>query len=258
MAESTRLRGERLQIMLNPEELVVLDDFRFKQRMPSRAAAVRELLKRGLAAEGFAVAAIGTKSAEYGVTGKTPVVGNNSRRHIDRSGAGENRDMFGARAALYAARQCKRVHQSAQVGPRATAALQIPDKARPGAGRRRPLLLGNAGALDHRGPLLDVAFEPRLQFLGRAGLGLDAEFGVALLHVGHRDDLADRLVEQVDDRRRRADRREHAVPRRHLVAGNRRPPRPSARPAGTASASGRRWPTRPKLLVGAASAFIGA
>jgi len=64
-------RGERLQIMLAPEELQVLDDFRFRQRMPSRAAAVRELLKRGLAAEGFATAAFGTKSSDYGVIGKT-------------------------------------------------------------------------------------------------------------------------------------------------------------------------------------------
>ena len=47
---TTRLRAERLQIMLSPEELTALDDFRFKRRMPSRAAAVRELLKRGLAA----------------------------------------------------------------------------------------------------------------------------------------------------------------------------------------------------------------
>ena len=36
MAESTRQRGERLQIMLNPEELDAVDDFRFKRRMPSR------------------------------------------------------------------------------------------------------------------------------------------------------------------------------------------------------------------------------
>ena len=43
-------RGERLQIMLSAEELVALDDFRFKAKMPSRAAAIRELLKRGLAA----------------------------------------------------------------------------------------------------------------------------------------------------------------------------------------------------------------
>jgi hypothetical protein len=68
-----RLRAERLQIMLSPEEVTLLDDFRFKKRMPSRAAAVRELLKRGLAAEGFASAAYGSKSSEYGVAGKMPV-----------------------------------------------------------------------------------------------------------------------------------------------------------------------------------------
>ncbi|HEY7662422.1 MAG TPA: hypothetical protein VH934_04775 [Xanthobacteraceae bacterium] len=67
-----RMRGERLQIMLSPDELTVVDDFRFKQRMPSRASAVRELLKRGLAAEGFTLAAVGAKSSEYGVTGKPP------------------------------------------------------------------------------------------------------------------------------------------------------------------------------------------
>jgi hypothetical protein len=63
-------RGERLQIMLSPDELNVLDDFRFKVRMPSRAAAVRELLKRGLAAEGYALVAHGSKSSDYGVIGK--------------------------------------------------------------------------------------------------------------------------------------------------------------------------------------------
>lgn len=65
-------RGERLQIMLDGEELTVLDDFRFRKRMPSRAAATRELLKRGLAAEGFEAAAFGSKSEDYGVVGKTP------------------------------------------------------------------------------------------------------------------------------------------------------------------------------------------
>jgi hypothetical protein len=62
-------RGERLQIMLTEEELAALDDWRFKRRMPSRAAAVRELLKRGLAAEGFNVAEPQTKSRDFGVTG---------------------------------------------------------------------------------------------------------------------------------------------------------------------------------------------
>ncbi len=65
-------RGERLQIMLAGEELMHLDNFRFKNRMPSRAAAVRELLKRGLAAEGFEAAAFGTKSEDFGVIGETP------------------------------------------------------------------------------------------------------------------------------------------------------------------------------------------
>lgn len=65
-------RGERLQILLNGDELTVLDDFRFRKRMPSRAAAIRELLKRGLAGEGFETAALGAKSEDYGVVGKTP------------------------------------------------------------------------------------------------------------------------------------------------------------------------------------------
>jgi len=65
-------RGERLQIMLSGEELTVLDDFRFRKRMPSRAAAIRELLKRGLAAEGFQAAAFGAKSEEFGVIGEPP------------------------------------------------------------------------------------------------------------------------------------------------------------------------------------------
>jgi len=73
MAEEARQRAERLQIMLDPEELAAVDDFRFKKRMPTRASAVRELLKRGLAAEGFLTAAVGAKSSEYGVVNKTPV-----------------------------------------------------------------------------------------------------------------------------------------------------------------------------------------
>jgi hypothetical protein len=67
-----RERDERLQIMLDPSEMALIDDFRFQRRMPSRAAAVRELLKRGLAAEGFDLAPVGAKSSEYGVSGKTP------------------------------------------------------------------------------------------------------------------------------------------------------------------------------------------
>lgn len=62
-----RTRGERLQIMLTPEELTAVDDFRFKQRMPSRAAAVRELFRLGLTASGIAPADGGRKSSDFGV-----------------------------------------------------------------------------------------------------------------------------------------------------------------------------------------------
>ncbi len=60
-------RDERLQIMLKKEEVKALDDWRFAKRMPSRASAVRELLKRGLAAEGFSVVELGSKSQDFGV-----------------------------------------------------------------------------------------------------------------------------------------------------------------------------------------------
>lgn len=60
-------RGERLQIMLSPDELEAVDDFRFKQRMPSRAAAVRELFKRGLDNVRANPVSAGQKSADFGV-----------------------------------------------------------------------------------------------------------------------------------------------------------------------------------------------
>ena len=65
------LRGERLQVMLSPDELSALDDFRFKYRMPTRAAAVRELLKLGLTVavpDGTA----GMKSSNFGVFSRGP------------------------------------------------------------------------------------------------------------------------------------------------------------------------------------------
>lgn len=62
-------REERLQIMLTAEELRLIDDWRFERRMPTRAAAIRELLRRGLAASGFVLAEPGTKSSDYSVNG---------------------------------------------------------------------------------------------------------------------------------------------------------------------------------------------
>lgn len=57
--------------MLSPEELAALDDFRFTHRMPTRAAAVRELLKLGLTvtpSDGEA----GMKSSNFGVFNRGP------------------------------------------------------------------------------------------------------------------------------------------------------------------------------------------
>jgi len=55
--------------MLTENELKALDEWRFSKHMPSRAAAIRELLKRGLAAEGFDLADFRNKSKDFGVTG---------------------------------------------------------------------------------------------------------------------------------------------------------------------------------------------
>ena len=60
-------RPERLQIMLTADELAALENWRFEKRMPSRSAAVRELLRRGLASDGFLMAEQGVKSQEFGV-----------------------------------------------------------------------------------------------------------------------------------------------------------------------------------------------
>jgi hypothetical protein len=68
-AESA-LREERLQIMLDSDELRAVDTFRFEHRMPSRAAAVRELFRLGLSVgvgAGRIVATDGGKSSDYGV-----------------------------------------------------------------------------------------------------------------------------------------------------------------------------------------------
>jgi len=67
----SEVRGERLQVMLSPEELAALDDFRFQHRMPTRAAAIRELLKLGLTA-GVIDGASGVKSSDYGVFNRGP------------------------------------------------------------------------------------------------------------------------------------------------------------------------------------------
>jgi hypothetical protein len=79
-------RGERLQIMLTKEEIEALDSWRFSKRMPSRAAAIRELLKRGLAAEGFDQARVGGRSQDFGVTGQSPNQKTDGRKNGDGAG----------------------------------------------------------------------------------------------------------------------------------------------------------------------------
>jgi len=65
MSETSR--GERLQIMLTGDELRALDDWRFTNRLPSRAAAVRELLRRGLMDEGALDHDGSSRSKDFGV-----------------------------------------------------------------------------------------------------------------------------------------------------------------------------------------------
>ena len=58
-------RGHRLQIMLTPQEVRKVDDWRYMRRMPSRAAAVRALLKLGLASIEVEVGRAGFEVAEW-------------------------------------------------------------------------------------------------------------------------------------------------------------------------------------------------
>ncbi len=65
--DSGLAREERLQIMLSPEELKAVDNFRFQHRMPTRAAAVRELLRHGIANVGEVRENARIPSGGYGV-----------------------------------------------------------------------------------------------------------------------------------------------------------------------------------------------
>jgi metal-responsive CopG/Arc/MetJ family transcriptional regulator len=46
--EADLRRQHRLQVMLDSDELKAIDAWRFKRHMPSRAAAIRDLIRRGL------------------------------------------------------------------------------------------------------------------------------------------------------------------------------------------------------------------
>jgi hypothetical protein len=74
--------------MLTKDELEALDSWRFAKRMPSRAAAIRELLKRGLVSEGFDMADGGSKSQDFGVTGQSSPSPTRDRRDTGNNGDG--------------------------------------------------------------------------------------------------------------------------------------------------------------------------
>jgi hypothetical protein len=61
-----RERYERMQFMLSAQELRALDNFRFQHRLPSRAAAIREALRRGLGVSEKLVVG-GSQSADFGL-----------------------------------------------------------------------------------------------------------------------------------------------------------------------------------------------
>ena len=50
MAEKKE-RTHRLQVHVTHDDQRAIEDFRFRERLPSRSAAVRELLRRGLASD---------------------------------------------------------------------------------------------------------------------------------------------------------------------------------------------------------------
>ena len=48
MSGQPRGKSEHLQILLSPEEVAALDQFRLQNQLPSRLSAMHALLKRGL------------------------------------------------------------------------------------------------------------------------------------------------------------------------------------------------------------------
>ncbi len=81
-------RPERLQIMLSAAELGALDDWRFARRMPSRAAAIRELLRLGLATQGVDLASAGQHSSSFGVLEQDSGTGSRAKERGSHRGNG--------------------------------------------------------------------------------------------------------------------------------------------------------------------------
>jgi hypothetical protein len=57
-------RTQPLQVILAADELAAVEEFRYQARMPSRSAAVRELLRQGLARASRAGGARSTRPSQ--------------------------------------------------------------------------------------------------------------------------------------------------------------------------------------------------
>lgn len=89
-------RADRLQIMLTPEEIRALDDWRFANRMPSRAAAIRELLRRGLAVDAGDLETAGKHSMRFGILEESAPKRNGINQKGRGSRTGDAADQSGA------------------------------------------------------------------------------------------------------------------------------------------------------------------
>lgn len=67
----SKKRVEKTQLMLNDEELAAIDNWRFEHRLPSRAAAMRALIRRGLEADEFPEPKADAPSGEFSIVGET-------------------------------------------------------------------------------------------------------------------------------------------------------------------------------------------
>jgi hypothetical protein len=87
-------KPERLQIILTQEELAALDDWRFATRMPTRAAAIRELMKRGMAVrtDGDGAKGIGRRSRDVRLVERGSHPGNGAAERQSDRGNGAQAD----------------------------------------------------------------------------------------------------------------------------------------------------------------------
>jgi hypothetical protein len=87
-------KPERLQIILTQEELTALDDWRFANRMPTRAAAIRELMKRGMAVrnDGDRAAGMGRRSRDVRLVERQSAPSNGVADGLTRRGNGAQAD----------------------------------------------------------------------------------------------------------------------------------------------------------------------